>query len=173
MSDLPVLVFVEKEQEVPFVQAFLHPYAIEVHGGFTQSGAISSGEASLLDFPERPVVVLINTGTEDEREAAVTRLATKRLLARAYPENWCVAVAVPRLEAWAKTDPRIKRELEASFGSNSIYIDRARRMSELVKDQPFDSTELYRRNADFRGLIEFLQKHAPAPATITPRAASS
>src|SRR5258708_1080897 len=99
MSDLPVRVFVEKAQEVPFVEALLRPYAVEVHGGFTQSGAILSAEASLLDFPDRPVVALINAGTEDEREAAATRLGAKRIVARGYPENWYVAVAVPRLDA--------------------------------------------------------------------------
>ncbi len=172
MSNLPVRVFVEKEQAVPFVQALLRPYSVEIRATWTMSSVISSAEVSLLDSPERPVVALLNAGTEDEREAAVTRLSAKRILARAYPENWCVAVVVPRLDAWARTDPRLRGELDTLLAAKAPYIERISRMGELVKDQPFDSSELYRRNADFGGLIEFLKKHAPA-ADAADRAASA
>jgi hypothetical protein len=158
-------------QEVPFVEALLRPYLVEVHGGLTTSGAISRAEASLLTYPERPVAIIINADREAEPPEA-TRLGIKRILARAYPENWCVAVPVPNLVAWAMTDPRIKREIEA-LDPRTYYIHKAARVSELVQEQPFDAGELYRGNADFRGLIEFLQKHAPAAPAAASRAASS
>jgi hypothetical protein len=61
-------------------------------------------------------------------------LGVKRILA-AYPENWYVGVAIPNLVAWAMTDPRFKRAVDAL------------------------------------GLLEFVQKHAPA-ATTPAKAAS-
>jgi hypothetical protein len=66
---------------------------------------------------------------------------------------------------WAMTDPNYKREIDA-LDSGTLYGDRAAFVGELVKKQPFDASELYRSSADFRGLLEFVQKHAPAePAT--------
>jgi hypothetical protein len=163
MSHLPVLVFIEKSQLVPFVEALLHPHAVEVEGGFTHSGTTSAAEMSLLQHPERPVAVVVDTRTEDERQCASLRLTVKRILARAYPENWYVGVAIPNMVAWAMTDPRFKRELD-SLDSKTLYLDRAARVGELVKKLPFDASELYRTSTDFRGLLEFVQKHAPVAA---------
>ena len=47
MSTLPVLVFIEKSQLIPFVEALLQPHAVEVRGGFTHSGTFGRAEASL------------------------------------------------------------------------------------------------------------------------------
>jgi hypothetical protein len=164
MSVKPVLVVIEKAQLVPFIEALLHPHLIEVCGGFTHSGTISEAEMSLLQHPERPVAVVVDTRTENERECADMRLTIKRILARAYPENWYVGVAIPRMVTWAMTDPRFKQEIDA-LGSKALYGDKATRVGELIKKLPFDATELYRTSPDFRGLVEFVQKHSPvAPA---------
>jgi hypothetical protein len=161
MSDFPILVFIEDSQLVPFVEALLRPHAVEVRGGFTHSGTFGRAEASLLDNPERPVAVVVNTRTEDESKAAALRLGVKRILARAYPEGWYAGVAIPNMLAWAMTDTRFKREIDA-LDSKTLYQDKAGRVGELVKKLPFDASELYRTSADFRGLLEFVQKHAPA-----------
>ncbi len=160
MSVKPVLVFIEKSQLIPFIEALLRPHAVEVHGGFTHSGTSSRAEMSLLQHPERPVAVVLDTRTENERECAIIRSTTKRLLAASYPENWYAGIAIPNMVAWAMTDPRFKREIDA-LDSKAFYLDRAARVGELVKKQPFDASELLRTNADFRGLLEFVQKHAP------------
>ncbi len=161
MSVLPVLVFIEKAQLVPFMEAILRPHAVEVQGGFTHSGTTSQAQGSLLFNPERPVAVVVDTRTENQREYAEIKLAIKRILARAYPENWYVGVAIPRMVAWAMTDPNYKREIDA-LDSGTLYGDLAAFVGKLVKKQPFDASELYRGSADFRGLLEFVQKHAPA-----------
>jgi hypothetical protein len=164
MSVSPVLVFIEKAQLVPFVEALLRPCAVEVEGGFTHSGTTSAAELSLFQHPERPVAVVVDTRTEDARKCAEIRLAVKRILAAAYPENWYVGVAIPRMVAWAMTDPRFRRELDA-LDSKALYNDRAALVGELAKKLPFDTTELYRSSPDFRGLLEFVQKHALATTT--------
>jgi hypothetical protein len=168
---MPVLVCIEKAQLVPFIEALLRPHAVEVRGGFTHSGTSTEAEVSLLQHPERPVAIVVDTRTEDELKSASIRLAGKRILARAYPENWYVGVAIPRMVAWAMTDPRYKRELDA-LDPKTLYGDRAAQVGELAKKLPFDATELYRTNPDFRGLLEFVQKHAPATAAVA-KAASS
>jgi hypothetical protein len=160
MSAKPVLVFIEKAQLVPFVETLLRPHLVEVHGGFTHSGTTGQAQASLFVDPERPVAVVVDTRTENERECAEMKLTIKRILASAYPENWYVGIAIPRMVAWAMTDPRFKQEIDA-MGSKALYGDKAMRVGELIKKLPFDATELQRTSADFRGLVEFVQKHSP------------
>jgi hypothetical protein len=158
-SQQPIL-FVESVAGKPLAEALLQPYRVEIQDGFTHSGTIVSAEFSLLEHPERPAAALINADTENPRKVGEIRGAAKRILARAYPENWCVAVAVPALDAWALTDPRIREELASYLESRHLYIDRARHIAEVVKKNGFDATNLLQQSPDFRGLVEFLQKHA-------------
>jgi hypothetical protein len=135
---------------------------VEIVDSLTTSGTIGLAELSLLEHPERPVAVLLTA--PDGEEADQTRATVKRILARAAPEGWYVGVAVPRLEAWATTDPRIKQDLESYRPGKANSSERAVRIAELTKHQPFDPSELYRKNPDFRGLVDFLQRHSPNPA---------
>jgi hypothetical protein len=164
MSPSPMQVFVESRADQLLAEALLRPYAVEIRNGFTSSGAIADVQVSLLYHPERPVAVLLNAGTENEREVAEMRSSAGRLLAGCAPEGWYVALAIPRLDAWALTDPRIKHELDSHPAGREIYLDRAARIAQLLKRQPFNATELERTSPDFRGLIDFVRKHAPAAA---------
>jgi hypothetical protein len=170
MSVSPVLVFIEKAPLIPFVEAILGRHAVEVRGGFTHSGTTSHARASLMYYPERPVAIVVDTGTESQRDCAEIKMAIKRMLAAAYPENWYVGVAIPNMLAWAMTDPCLKREIDGLDGK-ALYLDKAARVGELIKKQPFDTSELYRSSADFRGLLDFVQKHSAA-ATAPAKAAS-
>jgi hypothetical protein len=172
MSTSPVLVFIDSVPGRPIAEALLRPYAVEIVQGYTSSGALSLAQSHLLSHPDGPVVLLVNADTENQRELTEMRAAGKRLLAWASLEGWYLAIAVPRLDAWAMTDPRIRRDLETSLDARAIFSERAARIAELTKTQPFDPTQLYRTNADFRGLVEFLQKHAPATVGTSAKAAS-
>jgi hypothetical protein len=163
MSALRPQVYVENRSNKHFAQALLQPYVVEVIATTTTSSAISKAMGSLLDHPERPVAVLLDAPSESSREIAEERATIKRLLARAAPEGWYVAIAVPRLDAWAMTDPRIEQDFESYLDGKASYHDRALRIGELIKRHPFDPSELYRTNADFKGLVEFLQRHSPVP----------
>ena len=59
------------------------------------------------------------------------------------------------------TDPRISQDLQSHLDGKGLYAERALRIRDLTKVKPFDPTVLCRENADFRGLTEFLRKHAP------------
>jgi hypothetical protein len=164
MSSLQPRVYVENLPEKRFAAALLRSYAVEVIDGLTTSGTVALAELSLLEHPERHVAVLLNAPAGDWKEGERIRATVKRILARAAPEGWYVGVAIPRLVAWAMTDPRIKQDFESYLEGKANYIDRAVRIGELTKNQPFDPTELYRKSEYFRGLVEFLQRHSPAPS---------
>ena len=164
MSHLQPCVYVESLSDKLFAEAILRPYNVDIHEGMTTSGTIARAQFSLLEHPDRPVAVLLTEPTGDAREREQNRASVKRLLARAAPEGWYVGVAVPRLDAWAMTDPRIKQDFESYFQGRANYLDRARRFAEITRNQSFDPTELSRQSADFRGLIAFLKQHSPAPS---------
>jgi hypothetical protein len=127
---------------------------------------------SRLEHPEIPVAVLLNANTEDPSEVEQLRATVKRILARAAPEGWYVAVAVPRLDAWAITDPRIRKDFESWMEGKGNYFHRAVRMPDLTRETPFDPTELLRSTPDLRGLVDFLRRRTPAAAPEARRGAS-
>jgi hypothetical protein len=165
MSPLRPRVYVENLPEKRFAEALLQSYPVEIIDGLTTSGAIALAELSLLEHPERPVAVLLNAPAGEPRQVEQIRATVKRILARAAPEGWYVGVAIPRLDAWAMTDPRIKQDFESFLEGKASYTDRAVRIGNLTKNQPFNPSELYRKSDDFRGLVEFLQRYSPVPST--------
>jgi hypothetical protein len=162
----PLRVYVETNADKLFAEVLLRPYCVEVLSRFYTSAAVIAAETSLLNHPERPVAVVLKPEHPGDtpRQVQEFRECAKRILARAHYENWYVAIADPRLDAWARTDPRIRKDLEAYKDGKATYTELAERFVELTRVQPFDPTELLRTNADFRGLVEFLQRHAPTEA---------
>ncbi len=130
------------------------------------SGALGSAQSSLEAHPEIPVVFLFNMKTEDPIQTQEWRRSVERQLSRSAPNGWLVVPVTPRLDAWALTDPRIKKDFETN-GAPKLYAERAARIVELTRKHPFDPTELLRTNDDFRKLVEFLRQHAPQPAAAT------
>jgi hypothetical protein len=154
-------VYVENLPEKGIAEVLLRPYAVEIVNRLTSSAALGSAQYSLLTHPDHPVALLVNAGTDNLRAAAQDRDTIKRLLASCHYENWYVALAVPNLEAWALTDPRIRNGMEPYLKGDYLSADRAARIVELARDVPFDPTELLASTPDFRGLVEFLRAHAP------------
>jgi hypothetical protein len=171
-SKIPVYVGWLADKEI--AEALLRPYPAEVIKVGSDSGAISKAQASLFHHPERPVAVLISADTEDLSRIEYERGATNRVVGRyAQCGPWYVAIAIPRLDAWAMTDPRLREALQPPPGGKLTYPDRAARIKELTQDEPFDATELLRTNADYKGLVDFLLKYAPAPAKGAARSSGS
>jgi hypothetical protein len=168
MSDsrLRPRIYLDKHPSKLIAEVLLRPYDFEIEERMTVSGALGSAESSLLANPERPVVFLFNMKTEDPIQTQEWRAAAERMLSRDAADGWLVVPVVPRLDAWALTDPRIKKDFETN-GYPKLYADRAARIVELTRKHPFDPTELLRTNDDFRKLVAFLQEHAPQPAAAT------
>jgi hypothetical protein len=151
-------IYVENQPQKRFAEGMLRPYPVEVVAACSASGAISMAESSLLNHPEKPLAVLIETRTEKPREVEEIRGAGLRLLASCAWEGWFLALGVPRLEAWAVTDPRIKQDFESRFGPRTLTAEKAARFEELTGTIPFDPSELLRTCPDFQGLVAFIQR---------------
>lgn len=146
---------------------------IQVQRCWESSSAISVAQSSLLQRPDEPVALVLNTHIVDPVEIEEEwRGPVLRLLSETATQDWHAAFAIPRLDAWAVADPRIKRafgEDESKLGPRTYY-DRAVRFADLTKREPFDRGALYRSNAEFRGLADFIQRqlasaHAPVDAS--------
>src|SRR5579884_785003 len=161
MTQAPTRLIVENLAEKRFAEALLRPYRLRIDDALTTSGAVALAELSLLEHPEQPVALLLNAGTEEPERIEELRATVKRILARAAPEGWFVALAIPRLNAWAVTDPRIRRAFEEEEATRSDYFNQAVRIGPLTTRQPFDATALRQANEDFRGLLRFLEIHQP------------
>jgi hypothetical protein len=170
MSTPLVQVFVEDLPELRIAGALLRPYPVKLVDGRTCSNAIGLAKLSLLEEPEQPIALLLDAPGGD-REAEETRAAVMRILGRTAADGWYVAVAVPRLDAWAMTDSRIRQDLESYCDGQADYHERAARIARLTKNQPFDPTGLCRTNPDFKGLIEFIQQHTSDTSPRTQRSA--
>jgi hypothetical protein len=134
------------------------------------STMIGVAQLSLLERPEWSIALVINTNSEDPIEIDEEyRGPVSRILAgTATRDYWYAAFAIPRLDAWAMVDPRIRQAFEQDergHGPRS-YHERSLRFAELVREEPFDSEALYRENAEFRGLVDFINRHAPAAQPV-------
>jgi hypothetical protein len=136
---------------------------VEVDSGLTTSGTIALAELSLLEHPDRPVALVLNTRTENQEKIAELHETVPRILSRtAPPDRWQVALAVPRLDAWAWVDPRLRAALEAREVLNKDYSRLADELVKLTRKHPFDVEALAQASPDFRGLLDFIQRHAQA-----------
>jgi hypothetical protein len=165
MANAIPYLFVQRPAEKALAEALVRPYAAEISSGGTGSGTIAHARYSLLVQQEHPVIVLLGTETENPRQIEESRGSIMRLLARFSLDGWYVALAVPRLDSWAMTDPWIKQHVEASLNGQIAYSDRLALINKLLRTRPFEPTELLKTCPDYKGLLDFLQKHAPAAGT--------
>jgi hypothetical protein len=167
MAAIKPRVYVGKLADQHFAQAILRDWDLDIVSS-TTSGAVARARASLEEHREQPVVLLLSTRTdnpiklEEEYRGPIRRMLTPSAACR---EDWHLALAVPELEDWVLSDPRIRQDLESRFqGKYSTELDRALRVLELTKRQPFDATELLRSNDEYQALIVFLRRHSEASA---------
>jgi hypothetical protein len=166
MTTPRIPVGVEGLPQKRYAEILLHPYPAEILNKRTTSGAVAWAVGSLLEHPEQPIAVLVESGTENEHKIAEDQGSAKRLLARAAPEGWYFAFAIPTLESWLLTDPKVKALLAAHSQDGRNAIERSERIAGLLAGRQFDATELLRTNADFRGLVDFLTRQSAALAEL-------
>jgi hypothetical protein len=152
---------VEHRPEVFLAEVLFHRQLaaglVTIEAGLTRSGAITLGMGYLFET-NYPVAVLVNARTEDPDKVAETCGAMLRLLSRVSLDGWVAALAVPAMDAWVLTDPRLKEALDAHPPIAPNYVARAHRLHELAQAQPFDPTHLRQQNEDFRRMEEFIDK---------------
>jgi hypothetical protein len=173
MPSPSIRIFTEKLPEQRFLQAiFFEEEAlglVEISPELAASGAVSAATSSLLDHPERPAVVVINADTEDPREVKALRGSAWRLLAQVTDgdENWHVAVAVPRVDAWVLADPRIAQAFQAEEATRTRRWAQAERIGELARQAPLDREAIGRAHPGFAALAAFIKRLAPVPEPAT------
>src|SRR5919198_1127059 len=109
MTRRTIRLLVESASDERIVKAFFRQQVKEglvaTEPCLTTSGAISLAESLLLRGPAQPVALILNTKTKDPREIEELRGTVERILAGCSLRGWYLALAVPRLDAWAATDP--------------------------------------------------------------------
>jgi hypothetical protein len=169
MASHKIHLFTEKLADRRFMEAiFLEEEArglVEIEAELTSSGAVTAAMTVLSDHPERLIAVAINADTNDPREVKAIRGSAWRLLAQLTDgdENWHVAVAVPRIDAWILADPRIAQAFQADEATRKSRYAQAEQIGELARQAPLDRAAIGRACPEFAALAEFIKRHAPVP----------
>ena len=178
MGDDFLALLVENFPQQRFAEAIfqdkIESKAIRVFKFFTLGTTLGAAESSLLSHPDRPVAVLLETQSQDVQIIRDLDETAKNRLIRVSParERWHVALAIPRLDAWALTDDHIRQEYDKirqdpasatdEKGREAIernnYLNLAARMSSFVQDRPFDLENLKRKSRQCRELCEFIER---------------
>lgn len=136
-----------------------------VESGRSSGDILMDARDSLLEDPEQVLAGIVNTLTDDPiRIEAEIAGPFRRMLSRRNSPHWCFALAIPTIETWIRTDPRIRAALdedERRLGGGR-GSDIAARFLELTAEIPFDREGLARVNPEFRRLDDFIRQHAPA-----------
>jgi hypothetical protein len=135
--------------------------AMEVSSRSTYSGAIATAEYSLLTGQHNPIALVLNADTDDPERIESEERTIGRILYRAAPNGWHVALAVPNVDAWVKADPRIRADFEANPATRDSRYNQAVRIEELVKEAPLDRDAIRRARPEFRALEEFIERSSP------------
>ncbi len=141
---------------------------VAVRDYLVRSAAIGMAKLSLLEQPELPLALVFNTQTEDPIEIEEQRGTLQRILAACALQGWHVALAAPRINAWALADPWIKQQFEDRPETDprrqdqGMYYNQAIRIGELVQRRPFDVEALKAVSPEFRSLNKFIDQHVSA-----------
>ena len=161
-----IRMLVENQAEQLFIEGIfreeIESQEIRVETGWEAGTVIGIAQSSLLEQPQQVIAVVLNTNTVDPIEIEEEfRGPAKRILARANPVGWHIALAIPTLETWAIADPRIKEafeEDELNVGPRTLH-DTAVRFAEFTRHEPFNRDALYQANPEFRALSDFINRH--------------
>jgi hypothetical protein len=155
-----VKVLTDNVTEQRILEAILRhrPYwdSLKMDSGLGGTSILSIGSSSLLRNPEQPVAMVLNADTEKPAEIKKLHNGIKGYMSFSAPEYWHLALAIPKVDAWALADGRFRRAFEETPHSEYDRYNRAIAMKELTEHEPFDVEALRRSNAEFRRLDDFL-----------------
>lgn len=136
---------------------------VEVSSFLTPDAALGAAELFLLQHPERPVALVLNTGTDHSERIAAQRKVTRRVLSRITPDGWHLALAIPDVDAWVMADSRLRQAFESDETTRRSRYERAVRIGDLARDLPVDHEAIGRAHPEFAALAEFINRHATVP----------
>jgi hypothetical protein len=162
----PVLIFVEKLADQRFIEGMfreeLEAGLIQVEPCYSASGVTSAAQRALLDANSEQVVLVLNAETENPAALEEdVRGPIRRLLDPIKKGGWHLAIAAPRLDAWALADGRIAQAFaEAQRGrGQSSYKERSLQFEKLTAEAGFERKAAKRKFADFKSLAECIEEH--------------
>lgn len=178
MVNQPIPVLAENLAQQRYLEAILHGLivdgSIDVQSRAGRDVTLSVAEAYLFRRPGEPIALVLETNCDEPHKVSEYRQSTLRRLARSSRDDslWRVAFAVPRLDAWALTDPRVAAKFaELRDGVESPredhYLELAAQIGAIVAEHPFDLDNLKARNSECRKLCEFLEKNLIAEPAAT------
>src|SRR5262249_51242378 len=110
-----------------------------------------------------PIALVLNTDTDDPERIEREQKTIERILYRAAPRGWHVTLAIPKIDAWVKADPRIRQDFEANLATRDSRYNQSLQIEELVKEAPLDREAIRRAHPEFRALEEFIERSSPIP----------
>lgn len=186
MQTSPVPLLAENLPQQLYLEAIFRSLTdlgkLEIRSGLGRDSALAMAESFMLVHPDRRVAIVLETNSRDpEAIREYDRAARRRLsLTDASGESWHLALAVPRLDAWALTDDHVRRQfaknrqrdpdsVKSKKSRDAIesgdYLDLAARIQSLVSSKPFDLENLKRKSRQCSELCEFIE-HSFEPASL-------
>jgi hypothetical protein len=162
---------------------------IKTYSYLGRDAALAVAEAFLIERPGRHVAIVLESNSKDRDVIREFYASTCRRLSWTSPpgDRWHVALAIPRLDAWALVDDHIRQEYESRIiqrvpdGASleererierHNYLNLASKMGDLVASHPFDLDVLKQKSRQCRELCEFIESSfqedtVPVPATAS------
>jgi hypothetical protein len=194
MQTSPVPLLAENLPQQRYLEAIFRDLIsgsrVKIRSGLGRDSALAGAESLILMYPDRHVAVVLEANSGDsEVIREFDRSSRHRLsLTDASGESWHLALAIPRLDAWALTDGQILHEFnrirqdpasakdertrEAIDRNN--YLNLAARINEFTQARPFDLENLKRKSRQCRELCEFIERSfqpVTVPANVPATAA--
>ena len=151
---------------------------VKIDSRLFRDSTLAAAEAFLLRYPDRYVAIVLETNSTDLDVITEFDASTRRRLSLTDPsgDRWHLALAIPRLDAWALVDDHIREEVEQAGiwkdpETASLQIDRqnylslAARIGSFVQSHPFDLEALKQKSRQCRELCEFIERSL-MPATV-------
>jgi hypothetical protein len=170
-----------------YLEAIFHEFAsagkVKVHSRRGRDSTLAAAESYLLEYPDRYVAIVLETNSTDLDAIMEFDASTRRRLSLTEPSGarWHLALAIPRLDAWALVDDHIRDAVERSGIwqdpetaslpkdrqniENSNYLNLAARIGSFVQEQAFDLEALKQKSRQCRELCEFIERSL-MPATV-------
>jgi hypothetical protein len=125
--------------------------------------AIAAAELNLLQYPKRPIALVLNAGPVTAEDVERKRAAISRILSRITRENRHIALAVANVDDWIMTDSRIRTSFDSDPTTRDNRYERAARIGGLVAAQPLNREEIGRAIPEFQALAEFIAQKTHVP----------
>jgi hypothetical protein len=138
---------------------------LKVSSYLTSSAAVAAAVGSVLERPDVPLALVLNTKTDDPAKIDDERRTISRILYRNGPADWHVALAVPDVDSWLMADPRVRQVFEADEVTRTDRYERAVRAIDLARAAPIDREAIGRAHPEFRALNEFIVENTRVPQT--------